>query len=85
MTEREIRTAIVRALARVAPEVELDRVSPTENLREALDIDSFDFLHFLIALHEALGVEIPETDYGRLQTLGEITAYLHARLPTPSP
>jgi len=85
MTDRDIRDAIGRALAQVAPEVDLDRVSPTGNLRVALDIDSFDFLHVLVALHEALGVEIPEADYGQLQTLDEITAYLLARLPTPSP
>ena len=37
---------------------------PNENIRETLDIDSFDHLHFLIGMHEALGVEIPEADYG---------------------
>src|SRR3712207_8954836 len=39
-----------------------------ENVRETLDIDSFDHLNFLIGLHEALGVEIPEGDYGQLTT-----------------
>jgi len=41
-------------------------------MREALDIDSFDFLNFLIGLHEELGVEIPETDYGQLTMLADM-------------
>jgi acyl carrier protein len=52
---------------------------PNENIRRALDIDSFDFLNFLIILHEKLGVDIPEADYGKLNTLDEMVAYLAAR------
>ena len=47
-----------------------------ENVREALDIDSFDHLNFLVGLHERLGVDIPEKDYGRLNTVNEILQYL---------
>ena len=55
-------------------------VPPGENLREALDVDSFDFLNLLIGLHETLGVEIPEADYGRLTTLNSLVSYLSQRL-----
>jgi acyl carrier protein len=50
------------------------------NLREQLDLDSMDALNFVIALHEELGVEIPETDYAKLATMDGIVAYLLARL-----
>ena len=76
MTESEIRQAISQALRRIAPEADLDQVGPNENLREALDIDSFDFLNFLIGLHQRLGVEIPEADYGKLTTLSDLVRYL---------
>ena len=76
MTEAEIRQAISEALKKIAPEADLQRVSPEENLREALDIDSFDFLNLLIALHGKLGVEIPEADYGQLTTLSALVRYL---------
>ena len=80
MTESEIQTAILDGLRKIAPEADPRQLSPDANLREALDIDSFDFLNFLIALHERLGVEIPEADYGRLTTLSALVQYLAPRL-----
>ncbi|MBI3055818.1 MAG: acyl carrier protein, partial [Betaproteobacteria bacterium] len=41
-----------------------------------VDIDSFDFLNAIIRLHENLGVEIPEADYGQLATLDGTVDYL---------
>jgi acyl carrier protein len=79
MTESEIQGVIFELLRRIAPEADPRQVKPNENLRQALDIDSFDFLNFLIALHERLGVEIPEADYGRLSTLSDLVGYLSAR------
>jgi len=51
-----------------------------EAVREALDIDSFDHLNFLVGLNEELGVDIPEGDYGQLTTLADIIHYLSVRL-----
>ena len=79
MTDAEIKAAILDGLAQIAPESDPAELSPNENIRRALDIDSFDFLNFLIGLHEKLGVDIPETDYGKLNTLDEMVAYLAAR------
>jgi acyl carrier protein len=68
---------IVRAvLHQVAPEADLDHVGPDDTLREALDLDSIDFLNFVVGLHEATGVEIPERDYGRVATLAGCARYL---------
>ena len=79
MTDAEIKAAILDGLAHIAPESDPGELSPNENVRRALDIDSFDFLNFLIGLHEKLGVDIPEADYGKLNTLDEMVAYLAAR------
>lgn len=79
MTEDEIRNVVFQELRKIAPETNPDQVSQDESLREALDIDSFDFLNFLIALHEKLDVEIPESDYGKLGTLAELVCYLSDR------
>ena len=78
MTDAEIKAAILDGLAQIAPESDPAELSPNENIRRALDIDSFDFLNFLIGLHEKLGVDIPEADYGKLNTLDEMIAYLAA-------
>jgi len=79
MTETDIRRVVFDALRKVAPEADPGQLKPGESLREALDIDSFDFLNLLIGLHETLGVEIPESDYGKLTTLSSLIAYLSAR------
>ena len=79
MTQTEIRQAIFDGLRKIAPEADPQQVAPNQNLREALDIDSFDFLNFLIGLHQRLGVEIPETDYGKLTTLADLVRYIEGR------
>jgi len=79
ITESEIKDAIWRGLKKIAPEASPADIMPGDNLREALDIDSFDFLHLLIGLHEALGVEIPEADYGKLTTMDALVGYLSQR------
>jgi acyl carrier protein len=40
-----------------------------------------DFLNFIIALHEATGVDIPEADYPMLETLEGCVAYLQKKTP----
>lgn len=76
MTETEIKEAIFTGLRQVAPESDPASLHPDQKIRETLEIDSFDFLSFLIALHEKLGVEIPEADYGKLNSLDDIVRYL---------
>ena len=80
ISESAIRDAIFKGLKKIAPEANPQDLAPSENLREALDIDSFDFLNLLIGLHESLGVEIPEADYGKLTTLNSLVSYLSQRV-----
>jgi acyl carrier protein len=80
MTEAQLTETICKVLGQIAPEADLSTLGPNEDIRETLDIDSFDHLNFLIGLNEALGVEIPEADYGQLTTLVDIVSYLSARL-----
>lgn len=80
MTEAELRTAIAAELHKVAPDRDPATLSPQASIREALDIDSFDFLRVLVALAAVTGVEVPERDYGRLATLdGMVTYFLEKR------
>lgn len=75
-TRDEIAAAVLRALGEIAPEADLATIKPDVSFRDQLDIDSMDFLNFVIAVHEALRVEIPEADYPKLRTLNGCTAYL---------
>lgn len=81
MTDAELKTIILEGLRKIAPESDPTTLRPDQKIRETLDIDSFDFLNFLIALHERLGVDIPETDYGKLNTLEGIMKYFTAKVP----
>ena len=80
MTETQLTETICKVLGQIAPEADLSTLGPDENVRETLDIDSFDHLNFLVGLHAELGVEIPEGDYGQLTTLADIIRYLSVRL-----
>jgi acyl carrier protein len=80
MTETQITQVIFKLLRRIAPEADPSLLTPDENIRRALDIDSFDALNFFIGLHEELGVNIPESDYGQLNTISEMVRYLSTRV-----
>ncbi len=80
MNRTEIRAAIVEALRSVAPESDPASLAETALLRDSLDLDSMDFLNFLVALHASLHVDVPEADYGKVQTLEAVTDYLQAKL-----
>ena len=76
MTRDELREQVLQALAGVAPEADLGALRGNVALRDQLDLDSMDFLNFLVAVHQRTGVEIPEADYGKLATLDQLVAYL---------
>jgi acyl carrier protein len=76
MQEPDIRRLAADVLAGIAPETDLATVNDGADLRDALDLDSMDFLNFIVGLHQGSGVPIPEADYPKLFTLGGIVAYL---------
>jgi acyl carrier protein len=76
MNETEIRALAADVLAGIAPEADLATVGDDEDLRAALDLDSMDFMNFVIGLHQRTGIDIPEADVPRLFTLRGLTGYL---------
>lgn len=79
MTDTECEALIRDVLAGIAPESADMALAPDAELREALDLDSMDFMNFVIALHERTGAEIPEADYPNFFTLESAVAYLTAK------
>ena len=84
MTTDEIRDTVLRMLGEIAPEADLAAIEPDVDFRDQLDLDSMDFLNFVIAVDQELHVEIAEADYPRLSTLDGFVAYLGERLGTPA-
>jgi len=78
MSDDAINDTVLDVLGRIAPEADLGTIDPGEPLREQLDLDSVDFLNFVIGLHERLGIDIPEADYGKLASIDGAVAYLVA-------
>lgn len=79
MTESEIRQIVQQALSNVAPEVDVNAIDPAKDMRDQIDIDSVDFLNFVIGLHKELGIEIPESDVSKLVTLNGCVGYLMSK------
>ena len=79
MTLDEIKTAVVSALTGVAPEIDPRSIHSGVSFRDELDLDSMDFLNFVLALHERLGVDIPEVDYPKLYTFDSAVSYLASK------
>ena len=83
MDRSDIQAAVLAELTRIAPELEPGEVKPARRLRDQVDLDSMDWLNFLVALNEKLKVEIPESEYANLGTLDQIVDYLVGRIGSP--
>ena len=80
MDREELGRIVLDALRRIAPEVEPGTLRRDAPLRGQVDLDSMDWLSFLVGLNKRLGVDIPETDYARLVTLDDLVTYLSERV-----
>lgn len=76
LTADELRAKVLSLLSEVAPEADPAAIKTDVSLRDQLDIDSMDFLSFVIGLHHTFRIEIPETDYPQLMTVDGCVAYL---------
>jgi acyl carrier protein len=72
--------AVRAALAAVAPEADLDLLAPADDLQDVLDLDSMDFLNFLIGVAHETGVQIPESDYAQVRTFAGCRDYVARHL-----
>jgi acyl carrier protein len=81
MSDAEILAIIRDELGRLAPEIDFDAADRDHPIQQEFDIDSMDFLNFVTALHERLGVNVPEADYAQVATIAGAQAYLRERLP----
>ena len=83
MTRDEIKTAVLAALRRVAPEIDQAALRADVAIRDQVDIDSMDFLNFMTEVHAALGVDVPESAYREVATLDGCIAYVAAHGAEP--
>lgn len=72
----DTRTGVVAELLDIAPEIEEGELSDTDLLRDQVDLDSMDWLNFLVRLHKRFDVDIPESQYASLRTINDLTTYI---------
>ena len=83
MDAAQIRTAVLEIVKSIAPELDAGSIDDAQPLRRQLDLDSMDWLNVMVGLHDKLGIDIPESDHGRLTTLAAIVDYVASK-ETPS-
>ncbi len=76
MSKTEIKTIVLQAIHRIAPESDPEHLDPDVPFRDQFDFDSVDFVNLMEQLQEAFHRMIPETDYPGLATLNGCLAYL---------
>jgi len=76
MTREDIIQAIKDIISSIAPDEELDGLTPDEPLREQIELDSMDFLDIVMELRKQYKVEVPKEEYSQLATLKGCVDYL---------
>ena len=76
MTTDEAVQIIFGVLGRIAPEVSPEQVEYDVDLSEQLDLDSMDYLNWLIGISETTGIDIPQRDASRFLTIDGAAIYL---------
>lgn len=82
MIREEVRRVVDNLLIQIAPEVDPRALDPGENLRAQVDLDSIDYLNFMIAMGQKFGVEIRETDFARMVSLDRIVEFVSEKSRT---
>jgi len=81
MTTQEAVDIIFGVLADIAPEVDPADVDLEVDLTEQLDIDSMDYLSWLLGINKVTGIEIPQRDVSEFLTIRGAAAYVVSHSP----
>ena len=80
MTTAEIREEILDILSEIAPDEDLSTIDDNKSFREQLEMDSMDFLDIVMELRKRHRVQIPDTEYGNLASMGSTVTYLEPKM-----
>ncbi len=81
MNRDEIKSIILEVMLNIIPEMEPSTLDARVSFRDQVEMDSVDYLNFVLALEKRLGIRIPEIDYPRLSSLDGAVAYVISALP----
>lgn len=76
MTKEELKAQVIEIFQRVAPDADTASMDPTKSFRDQFEIDSVDYLSFILEIEKTLSIKIPEVDYPKLSSLNGCLRYL---------
>jgi len=80
MAPAEIREAIIEILEDIAPDEDLTSLDDAQAFRDQLELDSMDFLDIVMELRKRYRVQVPEEDYGNLNSMASTVEYLTPKM-----
>ena len=61
-------------------EVDESALSPTADLKEALDLDSLDYIDLVVAIEQNFGFKVKPEDFQTMNVIDDLYNYVSARL-----
>jgi acyl carrier protein len=81
MSPDEARRVVLAVLGEIAPEIDPTGIDDDVDLTEQIDLDSMDYLTWMIGISESTGTDIPQRDVSQFLTLGGAIRYLAEQVP----
>lgn len=78
MNDDDVRTTVLECLEEIAPGAPVATLTPEEDLRTALDLDSMDVFDLLAALAERTGVQIGDAEVPALTSVEALVTRIQA-------
>ncbi|MCV2369920.1 acyl carrier protein [Roseateles oligotrophus] len=79
-SRQDLTLTLLELLCQIAPEIDPKAIAIERPLRRQVDLDSMDWLNFLLGIEKRFGIAIPEADYAGLISLDDVLNYLQARM-----
>ncbi|MGH4032077.1 acyl carrier protein [Actinomycetota bacterium Odt1-20B] len=79
MNRIEALAVLKDAITQIVPDADFDHVGVEDKFRDALELDSLDFVRLVEIVSTRTGVRIDEEDYADLTTLSDAADFLVAR------
>lgn len=76
MNKQEIKASILQLLHSIAPDINPEEMEMDDKIIEVFNIDSFDFLQFIISIDEKFGIKTSEENYNKITTLNTLISYI---------
>jgi acyl carrier protein len=75
---------VKKAISKVQPGLDENKIVPSASLKEDLDIDSLDLVEIALALEDTFGMSLPEEDLEGITTISDVVSLIEAKLKVKS-